>query len=500
MQLSTRIVEARWDEKAGKWRLRLQRIKTGEEFEDSADVIYRCIGGLNDWKWPDIPGLHSFKGKLVHSATWDTTYDYRGQNVAVIGNGSSGIQIVPTIQPQVERLDHYVRGRTWISSTFVNEEVERRGEGSNFNYTEEEKAKWAKDPEAYLKYRKQIEHELQGIHSVTHKDSELATDAKVAFRDLMKKRLSKKSHFGDILIPEFSPGCRRLTPGPGYLEALTEDNVHLISTSIQSVNETGIRTSDGQQRDVDLIVCATGFDTSNRNRFPIYGESSLQLKDRWEEYPEPYKTMAVDGFPNMFMCNRPNCAVGSGNLLILFEGLVEYAAKALAKMQSENIRSMQPSRQSVKNFSNFCDAYFANTVFAEDCASWYKAGKSNGRVSALWPGSSIQAMQAFKNPRWEDWEYTYVDGNPWSWFGDGWSIMDRDLSLDRTYYLGYDPKMVHEDLETTMDDSKKKVLNAIEGKIMAELVKGDPPRQPTKHNHTKRKAGEELSDRNRKQR
>ena len=100
---------------------------------------------MNDWKWPSIPGLHTFKGKLLHSAKWDEAYDYsvglpsseemtlltlrKNKRMAVIGSGSSAIQIVPGIQPSVNHIDHYVRGKTWIATTFAVNKVKERGEG-----------------------------------------------------------------------------------------------------------------------------------------------------------------------------------------------------------------------------------------------------------------------------------------------------------------------------------------------------------------------------------
>ena len=372
----------------------------------------------------------------------------QGKKVAVIGAGSSGIQITPSIQPHVNRLDHYVRGRTWISTTFVADQVAARGATGNFAYSEEEKRHWSQNPKEYLEYRRVIEDELQSSHSATHRGSAMQQGGIKEFTKLMKDRLGKKSQIAEHLIPEFSPGCKRLTPGPGYLESLTEDNVEVIPTPIAQINATGIRTSDGQQRDVDMIVCATGFDTSFLHQFPVFGRDGVKLQDRWLEAdrPETYLTMAVDGFPNYFMSLGPNSAVGAGNLLLLIENFADYAAKALEKMQTENILTMEPSARSVKNFSDFCEEYFEDTVFSEECSSWYKGGKKKGRVNALWPGSSLHAMQSMVRPRWEDWEYTYVDGNPWSWFGDGWSRMDRNLEMNKTYYLDYEPKMAHEDL------------------------------------------------------
>ena len=84
MKLGNRVLEARWDESASRWVVKLQNVKTGEQFEDTADAMFRGAGGLNEWKWPDILGLHDFKGKLVHSAEWDESYDYKVSEIDTV--------------------------------------------------------------------------------------------------------------------------------------------------------------------------------------------------------------------------------------------------------------------------------------------------------------------------------------------------------------------------------------------------------------------------------
>ena len=338
-------------------------------------------------------------------------------------------------------------------------------DGTNFKYTREEIAAWKRDPKLYLKYRRKLENELQTGFGVTHKNHKLSKEAQQKFTGLMKARTKKKSYIAEHTIPTFPPGCKRLTPGPGYLESLTEGNVDVIVDPIARITPTGIVTKDGKQRDVDAIACATGFDTSFQNRFPLYGINGVKLSEKWKERPDSYLTMTTDGFPNFFMSLGPNSAVGHGNLLIQMEGFAEYTAKALEKMQTENILTMQPSARAVANFTDFCDEYFKDTVFGEECSSWYKAGKKTGRVSALWPGSSLHAMQVLKRPRWEDFEYTYVEGNEWGWFGDGWSRMDRYDELDKTYYLTYEPRMIDDPLEDgermKSEDGPEEVANSV---------------------------------------
>ena len=436
MRLAHKALEARWDEKASKWTVKIENLQTGEVFTDSADALMTGVGALNEWRWPGIPGIEEYQGKLLHSAAWDETFEYKDKKVAVIGAGSSGIQIVPHIQPEVERLDHYVRGRTWIATTFAADELKKRNDtSSNFDFTPEEINAWQQDPELYLSYRKRIEAELQSGHIITQRGSTAQKEAREIFTRLMKERLAKKPEVAEHLLPDFPPLCKRLTPGPGYLEALTRENVDVIPAGISHITTTGIVTSDGTHREVDAIVCATGFDTSFQNRFPVYGLNDIKLGQKWQSGPSTYLSITTDGFPNFFMSLGPNSAVGAGNLLMLLEREAEYTGQCLAKMQYENILTMMPSTRAVNNFTDFCDAYFAGTVFSEECSSWYKSGGKNGRVSALWPGSSLHAIRALERPRWEDFEYEYVDGNPWGWFGDGWSERDRDNAADKTYYL-----------------------------------------------------------------
>ncbi|KAI9756558.1 MAG: hypothetical protein M4579_003817 [Chaenotheca gracillima] len=435
MQLEREVLEARWHDDEAKWTVKIRNVQTGEVFEDSADVFISAIGILNKWKWPNVPGLHDFGGDLVHSAAWDTNFDYKGKDIALIGAGSTGIQILPKIQPDVKHVDHYVRGSTWVATTIVGEEVQKRvPDGSNFQYTKEEIEEWKRNPEAYLKYRKAIEQSLQSAHKITFRDSDAQKGARQFFTQMMQEKLKSKPEVSKHMLPDFPPLCKRLTPGPGYLESLIKDNVEVVIDPMEKVTREGIQTRDGKLRKVDAIICATGFDTTFTNRFPTYGKGGVKLGDKWKGFPSTYIGITTDEFPNYFVFAGPNQAMGAGNLLILFERIAEYTAKALSKMQTQQIRTMVPKARSVSNFTRFCESYFANTVFSLECSSWYKANSKTGKVSALWPGSSLHAIKVMDNPRWEDFEYTYVDGEDFGWFGDGWAEGDRE-EVDRAYYL-----------------------------------------------------------------
>jgi hypothetical protein len=354
-------------------------------------------------------------------------------------------------------MDHYVRGRTWIAATFGNELVRERNDGrdGNFNYTPEEIAAWEKDPESYLKYRKALEIGMQGCFALTHRGTKEHEGAWSAFNQDMRNRLEKKPEIAQHLIPEFPPLCKRLTPGPGYLEALVADNVSVIATNIERIDETGITTTDGKHRPVEAIVCATGFDTSFQGRFPIYGRGGVNLQDRYRARPETYLGVCVDQFPNFFQSLGPNTGLGNGNLLILIEAITLYVGQILVRLGRGNVRSIEPKRQAVQNFTNYCDAYFKRTVFSAECGSWYKSSPPNataeerkrGRVTALWPGSSIHAVRALETVRFDDFDMTNCDQNDFGWFGDGWTVAERSGDVEGlTWYLN-GTRFLHEELE-----------------------------------------------------
>jgi hypothetical protein len=128
-------------------------------------------------------------------------------------------------------------------------------------YSEDELRVYRDNPEEYLKYRCEIEGIMNSTPKIIFKGTE---EQKAFFRlndESMKQKLATKPHIYDSLRPDFSPFCRRLTPGPGYLEALVQDNVEFIGCGIDTVVENGIRATDGKVREVDVIICATGYDT-----------------------------------------------------------------------------------------------------------------------------------------------------------------------------------------------------------------------------------------------
>lgn len=152
---NTRLVKSVWNEDQGKWSLELQQNDT-EIIQDEADILINASGILNRRKMPSIEGLDQFEGEVFHTACWDKSYDWTGKKIAVIGNGSSGIQVVPSLQPKAAKIVNYIRNPTWVSVNLCPQ-ITKDGMGTNFEYSEKEKARFKADPEAFLAERKRIE-------------------------------------------------------------------------------------------------------------------------------------------------------------------------------------------------------------------------------------------------------------------------------------------------------------------------------------------------------
>lgn len=339
---------------------------------------------------------------------------------------SSGIQILPAIKPHVQKLFHFVRQSTWVAPP-IGEEYRK--------YSEEDTEIFASDSEHHLNMRRQIERRMNSTFEMFHRGSSMQDKSREYMRSTMMKKLNNHELSND-LIPQFPFGCRRPTPGPGYLESLLDEKVHTIIGNIDRVSEEGVIAEDGTTHPVDVLICATGFDTTYRPNFPIVGSSGQSLRDAWENEVNGYLGLAAPHYPNYFMTLGPNCPVGNGPVLIAIEQQVSYIIQMLSKFQKENVRSFEVSPDATERFNRWKDEFMQHTVWTQGCRSWYKAGSKSGRVVALWPGSTLHYLETIKAPRYEDWKWNYQRGvNPWAFLGNGHSTAEKRPGGDLAWYI-----------------------------------------------------------------
>ncbi|KAK3330814.1 hypothetical protein B0H66DRAFT_75606 [Apodospora peruviana] len=438
-----RVDGCAWDAVEKKWKISVTNLATGESFEDSANILVTARGQLNEPNWPDIPGLDKFQGKVMHSGAWDESYDFANKKIGIIGNGSSAIQIIPKLQ-KVEgaTLSCFFRSPTWISSAFGDNAMVALGlDPSITEFSEEQRREFIEKPEVYFRFRKVFEDDGNMIHDSTLKGTEQQAIFQGSFRSAMEAKLATRPDILEKIIPNFAPGCRRLTPGKGFLEALMEPNVDTIYESIGSITEIGIKLAAPSDRaiDFDVLVCATGFHASTAPPFDIVGRDGVKLTERWKPIPESYLSMAVDGFPNYLMMFGPNSAIGFGSLTKILEAEADYVTAVIRKLQKEDYATIEPKLERVRDFTAFVGAYFAKTVYTDKCKSWYRTESGRGEwVAGLWPGSTLHALEALRSPRWEDWVYESADdasdgNNALRWLGNGWSTMQT--TGDPSWYI-----------------------------------------------------------------
>ncbi|KAF2718735.1 putative flavin-binding monooxygenase [Polychaeton citri CBS 116435] len=433
---NSKVLGLYWEDSIASWRLPVQDTKTGVQRTEHYNFVIPAVSHFNEWKLPEYPGIESYKGHLRHSSNWDPTFDPCGKRIAVIGNGASGVQIVPNLQKVASHLDHYARSGTWIAGSFGGN-IQRTLEPI---YYDAEQLQSFKDSKKYHQYRKGLESAFWRRYETQLKDTPATRETTKQFTELMRQRVNGKPEILEQILPTFSPHCRRLTPGPGYLEALTKENVSFIRTPIEKFTEHGILTVDGVHRAVDAVICSTGANVDFAPPFPIVADR-IDLSQAWRPeglygFPYTYIGLATPGFPNLMFLHGPNGAGASGTVPHSIETQVAYMAKVLRKVAFQGIRTIAPLKAAADDFVEYCDAFFPRTVLSQNCSSWANGRRPGGRIHGLWPGSAAHVTWVRREPRWEDWEYTQVKpGNRFAWFGNGQTSRESDPTSDVTPYL-----------------------------------------------------------------
>ncbi|KAK5655050.1 hypothetical protein OQA88_5949 [Cercophora sp. LCS_1] len=435
LQLNTRVVGAHWDEALGQWKVTVEH--EGKQRDEYCHVLISAQGVLVHENWPSVPGLRDFKGKLVHSARWDHSYDYSGKRIAVIGNGSSGIQIVPQMQKLPgTTVKNFIRGPAWVYYRAPpSKHLGREFDDPNPQYTDEERRRF-QDPEQHLAHRKGIIARSNKSFYIFIKGEANKEAMRVASAQMAEK-LNHDPKLCEMLIPTVAPlGCRRITPGNGYLEAFSKPNCHLTNSPITSVSDNAVHTADGETFVCDTIVAATGFDVSHRPRYPIVGQNKdIDLATEWAEDPGSYMSVAIPEYPNYFMMMGPNCLGGHGSLVESLNWTGDYFVKWIKKMATEDIKYVHPKKSVTEAFLRTGDEVHKTLVWTGNCSSWYKRGKVDGRVTALFGGSAHLFQRILSDVRAEDFEITYNTANPFRFMGNGFTAFEMDENSDLSWYV-----------------------------------------------------------------
>jgi cation diffusion facilitator CzcD-associated flavoprotein CzcO len=385
IRCNTEVASARFDSAAGLWTLTL---KNGEFL---AANIFVCSGApLNDPRLPDIPGLQDFKGRLFHTARWDNAFDFTGKRVAVIGNAASAVQLIPEIAPKVAKLFVFQRAANWIMPR------------PDRAFTAWERALYrlpfvARAYRAYLKWV----HERHRLGL----DPESAIGKLAAgFADRHLRKQVPDPELQQKLRPDYPMGCKRILLSNEYYPALQRSNVELVTTPIDHVTAQGMVTRDGELREVDTIVCATGFNaTQMLSRVLIEGLPGNVLNETWNKGAEAYHGVTVAGFPNFFLLLGPNTGTGHTSTLIFIEAQVDYALDCASELMQRGSAHLDVKAAAMREHNEKLQRALSTTVWAGGCGSWYKTAE--GKIVALYPGFARDYVAELKRPNFDDYEF-----------------------------------------------------------------------------------------------
>ena len=257
------------------------------------------------------------------------------------------------------------------------------------------------------------------------------TDATIV---AMRKALNHDPVLCEKLIPKWELGCRRPTPGEGYLESFLLPTVRLTQSPITRISELGVQTED-DFIELDVLVCATGFDVSNIPHFPVVGESGMTLAEKWKDEPESYLSLACPDFPNYFIFTGPNATVGHGTLIPSMSWSADWMIKWLRKIASEDIKSVAPKQSATDEFVRYGDEIHRTLTWTGSCSSWYKNHRVDGRVTATFPGSALLYQQMIKELRPEDFNIEYRTKNRFRFMGHGFTTYELDDKNDLAWYI-----------------------------------------------------------------
>lgn len=176
----------------------------------------------------------------------------------------------------------------------------------------------------------------------------------------MRKIITKRE-YSEKLIPTFDVGCRRINPGEAYLQALQRDHVQSAFNNIERVTIAGL-VAGGIHREVDIVIAATGFDTSFRPRFPIINHHGQDLRELWKDEPEAYLGLAVSGFPNYLTFLRPNTPIANGSVIGLLESTIDFFVRLISKESEENIAKFDVGKEEQVDFDQHTQRLMTNMV------------------------------------------------------------------------------------------------------------------------------------------
>ncbi|GAB3630524.1 4-hydroxyacetophenone monooxygenase [Pandoraea terrae] len=371
----------------GRWHL-----ETKNGLRDEADVVIAATGVLHHPRYPDIPGLKTFEGSLLHSARWDHSVALDGKRIGIVGNGSTGVQLVSALARRASKLKHFQRTAQWIMPV------------ENPAFTEAQKQALRDDP-ALLKRMQNDETYMANVERFTTAVANAESPEMAAIEAIVRENLERSVQdpvLREQLRPNYRAACKRLIFSPDYYQAIQHPNAALVTDGIETITPNGVLTRDGKLHELDVIVLASGFHADRFMRpMQVIGRHGKSLNDAWAKRPNAYLAVAIPQFPNFFMLNGPTSPVGNFSLIDVAENQWGYIAQLLEPLSSGECREITVTQAALDEYEQARLAAAKNTIFGSGCNSWYLDAEG---VPATWPWNYERFRNAMKAPKLDAFE------------------------------------------------------------------------------------------------
>jgi cyclohexanone monooxygenase len=413
--LGTTVVGATFREEVARWEIRAQGAR---DERVTCTYLVMATGPLSEPNDPPFPGLDGFEGEWYQTSRWPKGgVDLAGKRVAVIGTGSTGIQVTTAIAPEVAHLavfqrtpnfsvparnreldpalvrhhkDRYEQYRAAARYAPTGSTPSRDFDEPGYGPMPTPLGVSAAEVEAAVRHA-ELERRwayggaahVVGAFSDTM-SSEATNDVVASFVREQIHALVQDPTTAEALTPRSYPiGAKRVCLDTGYYETFNRPNVELVDISanpIMEITAGGIRLRDGQEHAVDVIVFALGFDalTGALSQIDIRGRAGAQLREVWSAGPRSYLGVAVAGFPNMFTIAGPNSPSVLSNVVTSIEQHVDFVADLLREAADRGEPCIEATDEAQGQWVDHCTALAASTLYLK-AASWYMGANVPGK-------------------------------------------------------------------------------------------------------------------------
>jgi len=399
IRLNSEVKGAQFDPATSCWRVNVVR-PNGESETITANFVISASGLFASPRQLDVEGLEDFRGDIFHTTNWSADRDVTGKDVAIIGNGSTGIQLLAQVAAKANRVKVFQRTPQWISP--------REQYGAPLS----DELRWLMQNVPYYWNWSRYTGALStmNLYGLLTPDPEWQAsggafsrqnDAVRTFlQEYIKDQVDHRPDLIAKLTPQYPPFARRMVVDNGWYRALLRHNVELVTDPIARFTSDGIETSTGAQYDVDMVVTATGFSVEKYVWPADYvGVGGVHLQDKWsEEGAKAYLGMMVPMFPNFFIMygpNSQNTSGGGAGLPTQIEIWSTYIAAVIIETIETNCRSVEVEASSFDRFYQRLDEVSQNTIWLlDEISSGRNYYVSNGRllVNQPWPHNDWHNM------------------------------------------------------------------------------------------------------------